>query len=211
MGEIVDDLAQMLGMALHGLKHARDDESKLDFVGSRLSRILVTGAQVFTHFGVGFLLREPGVRYPWICNKGGDVIEWQLAGPFQRGMSEVRWVRLCHANRGTMGFSFRLKLVAITFELIWLSDAALPERASAITAELARTCKALTTKQFPPRELDNPAAGTAPRAAGVTSRPTTTNASLTTARSTTPLSRPSKIAASEAGRTTALPPSLLLG
>ncbi|TPQ27245.1 hypothetical protein C2U70_30865 [Bradyrhizobium guangdongense] len=34
-----------------------------------------------------------------------------------------------------------------------------PEAASAITAELARTCKALTSKQFPPREPGNPAAG----------------------------------------------------
>ncbi len=31
--------------------------------------------------------------------------------------------------------------------------------AQAITAELARKCSALTAKQFPPRELANPAAG----------------------------------------------------
>ncbi|WP_239621737.1 hypothetical protein [Bradyrhizobium sp. I71] len=36
-----------------------------------------------------------------------------------------------------------------------------PEPASAIDAQLARTCKALTTKQFPPREPGNPAAGSA--------------------------------------------------
>lgn len=36
-----------------------------------------------------------------------------------------------------------------------------PEGASAITAELARKCSALTTKQFPPREPGNPAAGSA--------------------------------------------------
>jgi hypothetical protein len=36
-----------------------------------------------------------------------------------------------------------------------------PDRASAITAELARKCSALTAKQFPPREPGNPAAGSA--------------------------------------------------
>lgn len=34
-----------------------------------------------------------------------------------------------------------------------------PDRASAITAELARKCNALTAKQFPPRQPGNPAAG----------------------------------------------------
>lgn len=37
----------------------------------------------------------------------------------------------------------------------------LPDRASAITAELARKCSALTEKQFPPRQPGNPAAGSA--------------------------------------------------
>jgi hypothetical protein len=36
-----------------------------------------------------------------------------------------------------------------------------PDRASAITAELARKCGALTAKQFPPRQPGNPAAGSA--------------------------------------------------
>ncbi|WGD50655.1 hypothetical protein QA641_34480 [Bradyrhizobium sp. CB1650] len=35
------------------------------------------------------------------------------------------------------------------------------DRASAITAELARKCSALTAKQFPPRQPGNPAAGSA--------------------------------------------------
>ena len=34
-----------------------------------------------------------------------------------------------------------------------------PDRASAITAEVARKCNALTAIQFPPREPGNPAAG----------------------------------------------------
>jgi hypothetical protein len=33
--------------------------------------------------------------------------------------------------------------------------------ASAITVELARKCEALTSKEFPPREVGNPAAGSA--------------------------------------------------
>ena len=36
-----------------------------------------------------------------------------------------------------------------------------PDPASAVTAEVARKCSALTTKQFPPREPGNPAAGSA--------------------------------------------------
>ena len=35
------------------------------------------------------------------------------------------------------------------------------DSASAITAEIARKCNALTTKQFPPRISGNPAAGSA--------------------------------------------------
>jgi hypothetical protein len=48
---------------------------------------------------------------------------------------------------------------AIGFGIVGLVSAGVPNPASAITAELARTCKALTSKQFPPREPGNPAAG----------------------------------------------------
>ncbi|WP_246666908.1 hypothetical protein [Bradyrhizobium guangdongense] len=48
---------------------------------------------------------------------------------------------------------------AVAVSLICLAGSLVPEAASAITAELARTCKALTSKQFPPREPGNPAAG----------------------------------------------------
>lgn len=53
----------------------------------------------------------------------------------------------------------RLKFAAAAFGVIYLAGAWVPDRASAVTAELARSCKALTTKQFPPREPGNPAAG----------------------------------------------------
>ena len=56
---------------------------------------------------------------------------------------------------------FRDRAGALAVGLICLAGASIPERASAITVELARTCKALTTKQFPPREPTNPAAGSA--------------------------------------------------
>ena len=56
---------------------------------------------------------------------------------------------------------FRCKASAVAVGLICLGSVAIPERASAITAELARTCKAFTTKQFPLREPGNPAAGSA--------------------------------------------------
>ncbi|SFV13879.1 hypothetical protein SAMN05192541_120138 [Bradyrhizobium arachidis] len=50
-----------------------------------------------------------------------------------------------------------LMLLAVTC----LAVGAVPGQASALTAELARKCSALTAKQFPPRELGNPAAGSA--------------------------------------------------
>ncbi|MGY4234710.1 hypothetical protein ACVIIW_003657 [Bradyrhizobium sp. USDA 4449] len=53
------------------------------------------------------------------------------------------------------------KFCKIVVALMSLAGASAPERASAITAELAKTCRALTTKQFPPREPANPAAGSA--------------------------------------------------
>ncbi|MDA9505055.1 hypothetical protein XI09_10190 [Bradyrhizobium sp. CCBAU 11386] len=53
----------------------------------------------------------------------------------------------------------RLKFAAAALGVICLAGATVPDRASAITAELARTCKALTSKEFPPRKPGNPAAG----------------------------------------------------
>jgi hypothetical protein len=53
-------------------------------------------------------------------------------------------------------------LLALTCILLgWV-----PDRASAITAELAKKCSALTAKQFPPREPGNPAAGSAKGSGG---------------------------------------------
>jgi hypothetical protein len=53
------------------------------------------------------------------------------------------------------------KVIAGAIGVLCVHAVIVPDRASAITAELARTCKALTTKQFPPREVANPAAGSA--------------------------------------------------
>jgi hypothetical protein len=51
-------------------------------------------------------------------------------------------------SRMTIGFAFVVMLIA-------------PTTASAITAELARTCDAAVAKAFPPRQIGNPAAGSA--------------------------------------------------
>ncbi|HEV2154473.1 hypothetical protein [Bradyrhizobium sp.] len=53
------------------------------------------------------------------------------------------------------------KVVAGAIGVLYVHAVVAPDQASAITAELARTCRALTTKQFPPREIANPAAGSA--------------------------------------------------
>ncbi|MGT2437717.1 hypothetical protein ACU4GH_19990 [Bradyrhizobium betae] len=56
---------------------------------------------------------------------------------------------------------FRCKVGAVAVGFICFAGTAMPEHASAITADLAKTCRALTAKQFPPREPANPAAGSA--------------------------------------------------
>lgn len=47
------------------------------------------------------------------------------------------------------------------FGFLGIAIVSIPDSASAITAELAKKCNALTAKQFPPREPGNPAAGSA--------------------------------------------------
>ncbi|GLR91074.1 hypothetical protein GCM10007857_77900 [Bradyrhizobium iriomotense] len=53
----------------------------------------------------------------------------------------------------------RPEIVALGLIALLLLSAANPGRA--VTAEVARKCSALMTKQFPPREPGNPAAGSA--------------------------------------------------
>jgi hypothetical protein len=53
------------------------------------------------------------------------------------------------------------KFACALLALICIALGAAPEHASAITADIARKCNALTAKQFPPREPGNPAAGSA--------------------------------------------------
>jgi hypothetical protein len=58
-----------------------------------------------------------------------------------------------------MVFTWKAGVIAIG--LAGLVGAVIPAPASAISVELARSCKLLTTKRFPPREPTNPAAGSA--------------------------------------------------
>jgi hypothetical protein len=55
------------------------------------------------------------------------------------------------------GFKHGSALIA----LISIAFGTTPNRASAITVEVARKCEALTAKAYPPREPGNPAAGSA--------------------------------------------------
>lgn len=43
--------------------------------------------------------------------------------------------------------------------VVYFMFVAAPNRASAVTAEVAKACRALTAKEFPPREVGNPASG----------------------------------------------------
>ena len=54
-----------------------------------------------------------------------------------------------------------LKFKAAVFGLACIAVAPLVGSASAVTVEVAKKCDALTAKAFPPRELGNPAAGSA--------------------------------------------------
>jgi hypothetical protein len=54
-----------------------------------------------------------------------------------------------------MGSRFGGALLALTC----IALGSIPDRASAITVTVARACKALTDKAYPPREPGNPAAG----------------------------------------------------
>ena len=54
-----------------------------------------------------------------------------------------------------------LKLVCVFAALIGFALGLAPQRADAITVEVARKCRALTDKAYPPREPGNPAAGSA--------------------------------------------------
>jgi hypothetical protein len=53
----------------------------------------------------------------------------------------------------------RSNLAGVWLALISAALVAAPERASAISVEVAKKCNALIAKEFPPREPGNPAAG----------------------------------------------------
>jgi hypothetical protein len=53
----------------------------------------------------------------------------------------------------------KLKFAGAFAGLIYLAVASTTTGASAITAEVAKKCAALTAKAFPPRVIGNPAAG----------------------------------------------------
>ena len=55
----------------------------------------------------------------------------------------------------------KVKSVSVSVALICFAVGATTTGASAVTVELARKCSALMAKAYPPRELGNPAAGSA--------------------------------------------------
>jgi hypothetical protein len=57
--------------------------------------------------------------------------------------------------------SANLKSVGMLFVLVCSAIVPTTGNASGITAEIARSCNALTAKAFPPRQVGNPAAGSA--------------------------------------------------
>ena len=55
----------------------------------------------------------------------------------------------------------RLKIGSALIALMGIALGSVPDRASAISVEVAKKCNALIAKEFPPREPGNPAAGSA--------------------------------------------------
>jgi hypothetical protein len=55
----------------------------------------------------------------------------------------------------------KLKFASAIAGLICISIASMTNNASAVTAEVAKKCSAITAKAFPPRVIGNPAAGSA--------------------------------------------------
>jgi len=55
----------------------------------------------------------------------------------------------------------RLKIGGALIALMGIALGSVPDRASAISVEVAKKCNALIAKEFPPREPGNPAAGSA--------------------------------------------------
>ena len=53
----------------------------------------------------------------------------------------------------------KLRFASALAGLIYISVAWTTNNASAVTAEVAKKCSALTAKEFPPRVIGNPAAG----------------------------------------------------
>jgi hypothetical protein len=54
-----------------------------------------------------------------------------------------------------------LKIGSVLVALVYVAVGCVTGSASAVTAELAKKCQALTAKAFPPRVPGNPAAGSA--------------------------------------------------
>ena len=57
--------------------------------------------------------------------------------------------------------ALRIRFGISLFALVFAAILVQPNVSSAVTVEVARKCQALTSKAFPPRELGNPAAGSA--------------------------------------------------
>ena len=76
-------------------------------------------------------------------------------------LKEARWAVSGFATRkGANTVISSLKCQCVLAALIGIAlGSATPERAAAVTVEIARKCQALTKAAYPPRERGNPAAG----------------------------------------------------
>ena len=68
---------------------------------------------------------------------------------------------MAHSNTEEIIVSAKLRFASALAGLIYISIAWTTNNASAVTAEVAKKCSALTAKAFPPRAIGNPAAGNA--------------------------------------------------
>jgi hypothetical protein len=79
---------------------------------------------------------------------------------YDRGDLMLSNLAVLHKPRSNSMFTgMRLRFSFLA--LICIAFGPTPDRAAAVTAEVARKCQALTARAYPPREPGNPAAGSA--------------------------------------------------
>jgi hypothetical protein len=170
-GKVIDRLAHISGAVLDCIDHPGNDERKLDLSRGRVRSLVLAGHQVSRIHRVCCVpdrvskrlkqdrlkLRRRTLSFVGIkCQYSKHKRENRPRLQLKKLKSEFLRV-IVAKNKG----SVMLRYVHALASLIWIGLMVVPAAALAATVEVARTCQALTAKAYPPREIGNPAAGSA--------------------------------------------------